>query len=108
MGELISRLTQFAQSLGRSEYHFDADLVREARAKIESLTSRITELESMLEKEQWVSVSDRLPEERCFAYTPNDQDLGIQWRIIPEGLFKQVASDATDWKPLPSPPKGSN
>ncbi len=51
----------------------------------------------------WLSVEDGLPECRCIAYTP-DQSEGMVYRIIPKGLFKQVATDATHWMPLPSSP----
>lgn len=53
---------------------------------------------------EWISVEDRLPEERCLAFTP-DQDETMQYRIIPNGLFKQVATDATHWQPLPEAPQ---
>ena len=53
----------------------------------------------------WISVNDMTPEGRCLAYTPH-QAVDMTYRIIPAGLFKKVASSATHWMPLPSPPKG--
>jgi len=79
--------------------------------RIATLEAQLKERESDVDKllgvlqRRWISVNDEIPAERCLAYTPNDQDLGMQWRIIPDRLFKQVASDATHWMPLPSPPK---
>ena len=54
----------------------------------------------------WISVDERLPDDRCIAYTPNN-DMTIKYRFIPAGMFKQIASDATHWRPLPQPPKES-
>lgn len=71
---------------------------------VEKLQDIITDLELKLQANEWVSVGDRLPKERCLAYTPNDSDLSMQRRIIPAGMFKQIATDATHWMPLPSPP----
>ena len=51
----------------------------------------------------WISVKTRMPNERCLAYTPDQEEQGT-WRIIPKGLFKQAASEATHWRPLPPPP----
>ena len=51
----------------------------------------------------WIRVEEQMPNERCLAYTP-DQDEGGTWRIIPKGLFRQAASEATHWRPLPAPP----
>jgi len=56
---------------------------------------------------EWISVKDRKPVERCLAYTDNN-DLTMRYRIIPEGMFKQIASDASHWMPLPEPPTASN
>ncbi len=72
----------------------DKQIIANLTAKLESAT-----------KPKWVSVSDRLPEnERVIAYTPNE-DLCVQYRFIPAGLFKQVASDATHWQTLPTQPE---
>lgn len=53
-------------------------------------------------KSKWISVTDRLPNERCLAYTPEQDEVGT-WRIIPKGLFRQAASEATHWQPLTTP-----
>jgi len=74
------------------------------KAKIATLEEWFEDLKAQLKEREWISVEDILPQERCLAYTPNDQDIGIQWRIIPARLFEMVASDATHWMPLPSPP----
>jgi len=50
----------------------------------------------------WIDVRDKIPDERVLAYTPND-DLVIRYRIIPKGMFKQVAKDATHWADLNDP-----
>lgn len=42
------------------------------------------------------------PLERCLAYTPGNDDPSITYRIVPARLFKQLATDATLWRPLPS------
>ena len=52
----------------------------------------------------WVPVNGHYPSCRCLAYTPNNSDDGMTWRIIPAGMFKQVAPEATHWQPLPAPP----
>lgn len=52
----------------------------------------------------WVSVKDELPKsQRVIAFTPND-DESMRYRFIPANMFKQVASEATHWMPLPPPP----
>jgi len=51
---------------------------------------------------KWISVKDRLPDERCLAYTPTD-DEPHKWRIIPKGLFRQAATEATHWASLEPP-----
>ncbi len=57
-----------------------------------------------IEQFQWIDVNDTLPgDNRVLAYTPND-DQAMEYRFIPAGLFKQVASEATHWIPLPKPP----
>jgi hypothetical protein len=52
---------------------------------------------------EWIKCSERITENRCLAYTPND-DPGIMFRIVPARLLKQ-SSDVTHWMPLPQPPK---
>ena len=61
-------------------------------------------------KDEWntratglISVDKKIPTERCIAFTPN-QSLDMTYRIIPANLFKQVASSATHWAPLPEAP----
>lgn len=56
------------------------------------------------QQDNWISVGDRLPDERCLAYTPYQSD-DMAYRIIPAGLFRKAASNATHWQPLPTPPK---
>ena len=56
--------------------------------------------------DNWIPVKERLPNERCLAYTPNG-DLVMKYRIIPAGMFKQVAKDATHWQPI-EPPTGED
>lgn len=65
--------------------------------------SVIAQIELELESE-WVSFEDKVPAERCLAYTPSEHN-EIRYRIIPAGLFRQAASEATHWMPLPTPPK---
>lgn len=36
----------------------------------------------------WISVKTRMPNERCLAYTP-DQDEQGTWRIIPKGYLSK-------------------
>lgn len=48
----------------------------------------------------WRDVNDGLPDERCIAYTPEHDEVGT-WRIIPKGLFRQAASEASHWIPMP-------
>ena len=51
----------------------------------------------------WISVQDELPKnERVEAFTPTS-DESMRNRFIPAGLFSQVASDATHWRPVSSP-----
>ena len=69
-------------------------------AEILTLRERVAELE----QGEWIMVDERLPSERCLAFTPNERD-DMRYRIIPAGLFKQAATDATHWQPLPQPPK---
>lgn len=53
----------------------------------------------------WISVKGRLPSsERVMAFTPSE-DKSMEYRFIPANMFKQVASEATHWMPLPEPPK---
>ena len=88
--------------------------------KIKSLTSRITELESMLDNEQWVECADRLPDMGVpvLAMPIKGDEMEVVYRVngTPNwGWVNQYCGDyyATDeawfksWKPL-SPPKGSN
>jgi hypothetical protein len=77
------------------------------RAANAILTEENERLRAALEAERqpWISVSDGLPEIRALAFTPTDNRL-IQHRIIPGGMFRQIAKEATHWMPLPSnPPK---
>lgn len=68
--------------------------------QVESLAER----SGMIVDDGWISVNDRLPgNERVIAYTDND-DVVVRYRFIPAGLFRQVASEATHWRPLPPPP----
>lgn len=53
-------------------------------------------------KPKWISVKDRMPNERCLAYTPGQDEVGT-WRIIPKGLFRRAASEATHWQQLTTP-----
>lgn len=54
---------------------------------------------------KWISVKSELPtDKRVMAYTPNT-DKSMEYRFIPAGMFKQVASDATHWMSLPNPPE---
>lgn len=53
--------------------------------------------------DDWVPVSEGLPEVRCLAFTPVE-DRGLRYRIIPAGMFKQVATEATHWRALPQDP----
>ena len=53
----------------------------------------------------WVSVNDAIPSERCIAYTPDNADPSMRHRFIPPGMFRQVASDATHWRPMPEAPQ---
>ena len=66
--------------------------------------SYIADLQQQLKQREWISVDDRLPSERSIAYTPNNEE-SMRWRFIPSRMFKQIASEATHWMPLPTPPK---
>jgi hypothetical protein len=78
------------------------------------LTAQICTLELQLkearaaldaERQPWIPVSEGLPHVRTLAFTPTDNRM-LQHRIIPGGMFRQVATEATHWMPLPSdPPK---
>lgn len=52
----------------------------------------------------WVNVKDAIPMCRCLAYTPESVKIELAYRIIPAGLFTKIATDATCWMALPSPP----
>jgi hypothetical protein len=67
--------------------------------KIERLEARVKELEG-----GWISVNDALPDCRCMAFTPDNEDESMRHRIIPAGMFKQIAKDASHWMPLPEAP----
>lgn len=57
------------------------------------------------ERQPWIHVSEGLPSVRTLAFTPTHNCM-LQHRIIPGGMFRQVATEATHWMPLPSdPPK---
>ena len=53
--------------------------------------------------DEWIKCSERLPTERCFAFT-DLTDPNLRYRIVPEGFIRS-ASAATHWMPLPDPPK---
>jgi hypothetical protein len=73
----------------------------------ERLRAQLQEARDALEAERqpWIPVSEGIPGVRTLAFTPSDNRL-LQHRIIPGGMFRQVATEATHWMPLPSdPPK---
>jgi len=53
--------------------------------------------------DDWIKCSERLPVERCLAFTPTDHE-EIRYRIVPDRILKAL-SDTTHWMPLPEPPK---
>jgi hypothetical protein len=52
---------------------------------------------------EWIKCSERLTENRCLAYTPNE-DAAIMLRIVPVRMLRHL-SDVTHWMPLPAPPQ---
>jgi hypothetical protein len=53
---------------------------------------------------EWIKCSERLTNERCLAYTPNNEDAVITLRIVPTRMLSHL-SDVTHWMHLPEPPK---
>ena len=82
-----------------SERAMNAELTSE----VERLQARVADLEQAASVSEWIKCSERLPAERCLAFTPSDHP-EIRYRIVPERILKAL-SEATHWMPLPKPPK---
>ena len=52
---------------------------------------------------QWISVKDRLPEERKRVLVYNEGGITIAWRD--KGEWDDIFLTVTHWQPLPEPPK---
>lgn len=78
----------------------DKQIIKRLTEELEIALAENANLKEQLEV-KWISVKDRIPDERCIAYTPNQDEVG-KWRIIPKGLFRQAASEASHWMPMPS------
>ena len=52
---------------------------------------------------RWISVEDRLPEERKRVLVYNEGGITIAWRD--KGEWDDIFLNVTHWQPLPEPPK---
>lgn len=75
-----------------------------AANRLEELEAEIAELKKHLsEKPEWISVEDRLPEEKVYCLTAVDGGDRAHFSIFMGEGFSH--DDSTHWMPLPEPPK---
>ena len=123
--DAIEELTGFVQEAerDRDEYRERLDKANDA---IEEL-SRVAEVNAkramfwaaQAEKYNWISVTERLPEDRSdvFAYLKYEMggriaaanyDKGIWQDCVMGGLYRTEEGVVTHWMPIPEPPKEEN
>ena len=99
-GKMLSAIVNITKGPPEeNSWHSTHDAVE----SVERLQARVADLEQAASVSEWIKCSERLPAERCLAFTPSDHP-EIRYRIVPERILKAL-SEATHWMPLPKPPK---
>ena len=108
MEELIKRLQDFAAGTARDE---DAQLAFDAVNAIEELICEVADEHNARldaeERQRWIPVSERLPEDRTRCATVSeDDDYGLGLYTKDFGwMFPCYMGKVSHWIPLPEPPK---
>ena len=106
--ELVKRLRETSIDFGELD-HVSVMLIEAADA-IEDLITALTASNEVIakSKQQWIPVTDRLPDHRTTCLIVDDGVVVVGWRNL-IGEWYDVAGDrlkyVTHWMPLPEPPE---